>query len=91
MRKRKKIPCNFGEHNEAEVIPNKRPWVSDSIVGRKAKVLYDEGTPIEQWWTAVIVDKVNDTNYRLYFVDDHEVADLHIGEFKQSNLHLQKG
>jgi hypothetical protein len=76
------IPGNSGERDESEVIPNKRPRVSDSIVGRKAKVLYDEGTPNEQWWTAVILDKVNDTNYCLYFLDDHEVPDLAIDEFK---------
>ena len=30
--------------------------------------------PNEKWWVAVIVEQLDDTNYRLYFPDDDEVV-----------------
>ena len=50
-------------------------------MGRKAKVLYDEDTPNEKWLVSVIVEQLDDTNYRLYFPDD-DVSDLGTDEFE---------
>ena len=51
-------------------------------MGEKAKVLYNEGTKNEKWWTGVVVDKVNQETYRLYFPDDQELAEVTREEFK---------
>ena len=57
---------------EAEIVFKKRPRDSESIVGRKAKVLYDKGTPNEKWWVAVIVGQHDDTNYEVSNLDNDE-------------------
>ena len=49
------------EASGEEVIPNKRPlWAVTQCMGEKAKVLYDEGTKNENWWTGAVVDEVNE-------------------------------
>ena len=45
-------------------------------------MLYNERTKNEKWWTGVVVDKVNQETYRLYFPDDQELAEVTREEFK---------
>ena len=45
-------------------------------------MLYNEGTKNEKWWTGVVVDKVNQETYRLYFPDDQELAEVTREKFK---------
>ena len=75
-------PENLQRDGEDGETPNKRPRISPNIVGMRAKVLYDEGTPNEKWWTGVIVAKIDDSTYRLFFPDDEEVADVAIHDFE---------
>ena len=44
--------------------------MEESLVGKTVKVKYDEGTPEERWWTGVVVERVADISYLVFYPGD---------------------
>ena len=43
-------------------------------MGKTVKVKYDEGTAEERWWTGVVVERVAEFSYLVFFPNDREIS-----------------
>ena len=67
-------PADGADRSEETPGPPKRPRLDINLVGRRVKVLYDEGTPKEKWWIGLAVEKLSKESHCIYFPEDQEVA-----------------
>ena len=65
----------------------KRPRVDESLVGKTVKVKYDEGTAEERWWTGVVVERVAEFSYLVFFPNDREISEFN----KEEIVVLEQG